>query len=55
MSKTKRVVALEVVSIETSKVVETIPLQPGRDPDRVTAGLLRNMDTDRYFVREVQG
>lgn len=51
MSKTKKVVALEVVDMETGEVVTTVPLN-GNNPDRVTAGMLRNMNTDRYCVRE---
>jgi len=51
--KAKKVVALEVVEIETGKVVETVEVydKPERMIDRVEMGMLRNMDLDRYFVR----
>lgn len=49
-----KVTALEVVEMSTGKVVETVKLQPHNNPDKVTAGMLRNMDTERYFVREVK-
>lgn len=41
---------IEVVEIETGKVVHELLTQ--RDPDRVMAGMLINMDTDKFFVRE---
>lgn len=47
------VTALEVVALASGETVHRIDLRPGIDPDRVTAGLLRNMDTDHYAVREV--
>lgn len=46
---------LEVVEMDTDKVVHVVPLKATDDRyvERVMSGLLRNMDTDRYFVREV--
>jgi hypothetical protein len=54
---TKKAVALEVVSLETGEVVRTIPLQHSdeRYVNKVTMGLLRNMDLERYSVREKVG
>lgn len=51
----KNVVALEVVEIETGRVVHTVPLRQPADErhiDRVIGGMLINMDTERFFVRE---
>lgn len=50
---TKRVTALEVVKMDTGEVVKTIPIQPGNNPEKVLRGLLRNINTDAYLVREV--
>lgn len=51
--KTKEVVALEVVELETGKVIETVDVhgKPERMIDRVEMGMLRNMDLDRFSVR----
>lgn len=44
---------LEVVEIATGEVVKSIPVSGGeRRIEKVTMGLLRNMDTDRFFVRD---
>jgi hypothetical protein len=45
------IVALEVVSLESGEVVSAVNIRPGNDPERV---MLRNMDTDRFCVREVE-
>jgi hypothetical protein len=47
------VVALEVVCMESGKVVHTVPIRSA-DPEKVLRGMLRNMDRERYFVREVE-
>lgn len=45
--------ALEVVNIATGEVVKSIPVSGSeRHVEKVTMGLLRNMDTDRFFVRD---
>jgi hypothetical protein len=48
------VVALEVVSVETGKVVHTVQVG-NADPEKVLRSMLRNMDRERFFVREVEG
>lgn len=48
--------ALEIVSLQDGKTVETIPLAQS-DPDyiaRITLALYRDMDRDRFFIREVE-
>jgi len=50
----KKTKALEVVEIKTGKTVRTIPVSgTERMIERTLMGLLRNMDTERFFVREV--
>ena len=54
-----KVKAIEVVEMTTSKVIDTIPINPPVEDDsrrleQVMGGLLINMDTDRYFAREVE-
>ncbi len=54
-----KIKAVEIVEMSTDKVIDTIDLNPPVDEDssrldRVIGGLLINMDTDRYFVREVE-
>ncbi len=50
-----KVKAIEVVEMSTNEVVDTIVIDPPReDVERTLRGLLRNMDTDRYFVRGVE-
>ena len=50
-----KVKAIEVVEMATNEVIDTIEINPPReDVDRVMGGLLINMDTDRYFAREVE-
>lgn len=46
---------LEVVELETNRVVHVVPLKHTDDRyvERVMMGMLRNMDTDRFCVREV--
>lgn len=48
--------ALEVVEIETSKVVHTVDVrgQSDRGIERIMRGMLINMDRDRFFVREAE-
>lgn len=50
----KKVVALEVVEIETGKVVHTVPLQHSDEHyvHRVTMGMLISMNLERFSVRE---
>ena len=52
----KPTVALEVVEIKTMEVVSRIPVnnKPEKQIELVLRGLLRNMDTDNFFVREVK-
>lgn len=50
---TKKVVALEVVNMDTNEVVHTVQIK-GADPEKALRGMLRNMDRERYFVREVE-
>jgi hypothetical protein len=49
--------ALEVVSLETGKVVKTIDVsgKGERQVEKVEMGLLRNMDLERYSVRRKGG
>lgn len=46
---------IEVVEIASGKVVHTIKLgqTSERYVERVLAGLLRNLDTERFFAREI--
>ncbi len=49
-----KVKAIEVVALDTNEVISTIDISPPReDVERTLMGLLRNMDTDRYYAREV--
>lgn len=53
MSRTKTgTTTLEVVELATGKVVHTVEVGPGKDVDKVSMGLLRRMDLDRFSVRE---
>jgi hypothetical protein len=47
------IVALEVVCVESGKAVHTVQIG-GADPEKVLRGMLRNMDRERFFVREVE-
>lgn len=49
-------ITLEVVEIETDKVVHTVDVrgQSERGVERILRGMLINMDRDRFFVREVE-
>ncbi len=54
-----KIKAIEVVEMTTNEVIDTIDLNPPIEDDssrleRVIGGLLINMDTDLYFVREVE-
>ncbi len=54
-----KVKAIEVVGIATNEVIDTIDLHPPVENDsryleRVLSGLLTQMDTDRFFAREVE-
>jgi len=50
-----KIKALEVVEISSDKVVDTIEIKPPReDVERTMMGLLRNMNTEAFFVREVE-
>ncbi len=54
-----KIKAIEVVEMVTNEVIDTIAINPPREDDspyleRVMGGLLINMDTDRYFAREVE-
>ncbi len=46
---------IDVIELATSKVVRSIPLSNTQERyvQRVLAGLLRNMDTDRFVAEEV--
>ena len=49
------IVALEVRSLETGELVHRVALEKGssdRRVERVLGGLLRNMDTTKYYVLE---
>ncbi len=47
--------AIEVVEISSDKVVDIIEINPPReDVERTLMGLLRNMNTEAFFVREVE-
>ncbi len=48
-------VAIEVVEISTGEVVSRFPTngKSERQLELVMRGLLRNMDTDKFFAREV--
>jgi hypothetical protein len=48
------VAVLEVVSVKTGKVIHTVWVGSA-DPEKVLRGMLRNMDRERFFVREVEG
>jgi hypothetical protein len=52
MSKTKR--ELQVVEIATREVVSRVDVTGKSDNsiDRIERGMLINMDTDRFFVRD---
>lgn len=52
MAGKKDGVVLEVVELATGKVVHTVTVGPGKDADKVTMGMLRNMDLERFSVRE---
>ena len=53
MNKQKR--ALEVVEIATGKVVHSVQVSGSdRQVEKVERGLLRNMDTDKFFVRDTK-
>lgn len=49
------VITLEIVEIETDKVVNTIDVSNKTESgvDRVLRGLLRQADLDRFVIREV--
>ena len=50
-----KIKAIEVVEISTNEVIDTIEINPPRkNVEKTLMGLLRNMDTDRYFAREVE-
>ena len=54
-----KIKALEIIEMTTDEVVDTIDLNPPVEDDsrrleQVMSGLLINMDTDRYLVREVE-
>ena len=54
-----KIKAIEVVEMTTDKVIHTITINPPTEEDsrrleQVMSGLLMNMDTDRYFAREVE-
>jgi hypothetical protein len=51
---TKEVVALEIVEIETGKVVKTVDVsgKSARQIEMVEMGLLRHMNLEQYSVRE---
>jgi hypothetical protein len=54
MAQTKNTLLLEVVEIESGNVVHTTnATKQAEFVDRVVAGMLRNMDTERFFIREV--
>ncbi len=55
MSVTEQVPRLEVVELSTGDVVYVIPLRSAdeRHVDIVKSGMLINMDTERFCVREV--
>jgi len=42
-------IEIRVVDIETDEVVKVIPTTEGKF-DRVLSGMLRQLDTDRYFL-----
>jgi hypothetical protein len=45
----------EVVSFESSEVIHFVPCEfVGSMRHRVLVGLMRNMDLDRYFVRDTR-
>lgn len=46
----------EVVTMQDGEVVDFIPCSMNHDSmrERVLMGLLRNMDRDRYFVRDTR-
>ena len=46
------VTVLEVVELATGTVVHTVEVGPGKDVTKVEMGLMRNMDLDRFSVRE---
>jgi hypothetical protein len=53
MNEQKR--ALEVVEIATGKVVHSVQVfGSDRQVEKVERGLLRNMDTDKFFVRDTR-
>lgn len=45
---------MEVVELSTGKVIHRVDVtsKSERERERVLMGMLRNMDTDRYSVRE---
>ncbi len=50
-----KIKAIEVVDMSTDEVVDTITIDPPReDVERTLIGLLMNMNTDRFFAREVE-
>jgi ABC-type nitrate/sulfonate/bicarbonate transport system ATPase subunit len=56
IGRNKMVNWLEVVEIETNEVVTRVNVS-GRGKAsiyKVLSGMLRNMDTDRFFVREAE-
>ncbi len=55
MSKSNIVVALLVKNIETGEVVKRLAIEPTRNDsyvEKMTMSLLRNMNTEQYFVDE---
>ena len=50
--KPKPQAVIEVVELATGKVIHTVEVGPGKNVDKVVMGMLRNMDLDRYSVRE---
>ena len=45
---------LDVIEIETGEVVKSVDVgaSDDRHVEKVTRGMLRNMDTDRFLVRD---
>lgn len=55
MSTQKKTIALEVVELATGEVIHTVPLTGDKSErfiEKVMMGMLRNMDTERFAVRE---
>lgn len=54
-----KIKAVEIVEMATDEVVDTIEINPPIEDDssrleRIIGGLLINMNTDSFFVREVE-